>query len=310
MQFLLVRSHSDIPVHVPVLGIEIPGNRGDILARCTLGNIDPQHGGSAASGRCAAEEAALSGAVYPSNTLLVCTRIDLDAVAAMAIIAGLAPTALSSRLAAIGQADSFLAGSWPGPQPLPTPDAPWLTHGTPEDRRDLAGPNWICGLAARGSIPLADAVERIARWLQGEDLPLPHEALTQRIASIDRARHLQTCLNGRVVYHDAIEHGPVGASIAYCLAPVSVLRQRDPRGGFIRYTVAASDAGRFDFAGLVADLTALEVAAAGDVAPADLQSLAWGGNVQTGRIIGSPQGRDSLLTPAQVLECIERRLTF
>lgn len=387
MQFLIVRSASDIPDGRGVLGIEVPGNRPDLIERCTLGNIDPQHGGSEATGRCAVLEAfrRLSGKKLPDDIVFVTPRFDLDAAAAMAILAssGDARQRLEhlsfcwdrgtvsgpewQRLRLIDAADSFTCGAWPGLRPLPTVENPWFGHGGVSDLESLAAPNWVTGWASQGRITPAQAVRVIGYWLLYGDYAVEghwpmgpqghapadlltaedggpasvlymarHEALAARVKMIDEARVAIEAgtlrPDGGLVYIDAVDGPLIGAALAYCLAPVSVIRQRDPRNGHLRYTIASFDAGRFDQSALAAELTRRELDARiafsrshlaaqlqipeGDVFDGDLQAdvvsrwgasaaSAWGG---PGRMVGSPQTSDSLLTPVQVLGAVARHM--
>ena len=78
-----------------VLGIEVtePG----LAARCSLGNIDPQHAGGNASR--AAIEDAVSVELPPYGITLVTVRADVDSVGAMAVLSINAetPTILALR---------------------------------------------------------------------------------------------------------------------------------------------------------------------------------------------------------------------
>lgn len=378
MQFLFVRSPSDIPEGVQVLGIEIPGNRHDLLARCTVGNIDPQHGGSDATGDCAAKDAGFVMAADPAEgdtdlprrlalrraitdagdaMVMVTPRVDLDAVAAMAVIAynndihQMPDTAFwryKARIDAIDRADSFASGAWPGPRPLPTPEAPWPQVGGAGEVEALAAPNWICGWAtpAGGNrLTLDQAVAVVGHWLLYGDPnfltfnPGPdsfdiaaaesthghgaakllefarREATAARVAvteavhegrlpmrvytraimdagmvgySLPEWQHL-TGDGGLIVYTDASQSAlptDSSAGIAYCLAPVSVIRTREGR-----YSIAAFDDGRVDFGRLKTTMNELEPG--------------WGGPA---RMCSSPMGHASALTPEQIIETLGRYL--
>lgn len=316
--FLLVRSAEDIPTDVPVVGVEIPGNRSDLIPLLTR-NIDPQHGGSTNTGRCAAEEAyhlVAGGYRPPPNVAFVTTRIDFDAVATVAILSftdleAFGNADFAERLKALGDADSFrVSGPWPGPRPLPKRSDPFLVHGQPGDIASLAAPNQVCQWAAEGQITLDQAVNCIEWWLHyGPPTLRPvdwsaamladadllakaeHETLDHMrlgVIAVDKA----SVGYGGVVYHDAIQHGPMSASLGYCLGPISVVKMKDP-SGFLRFTISSYDEGRFDAKLLAERLTLLEdpVVGAGP-------RPKWGGG---SRIIGSPQGRSTLLNEDQVL---------
>lgn len=206
----LGRAGAIAAVYPPILGMEIPGNRPDLISRCTLGNIDPQHGGSEHTGRCAALEVAHQIGVEAftpdghtglerlmSATTLVTPRFDLDAAAGMALVQ-LAQQGefrcqdpaysgfhrvdwtpgLMDRLRLIDQADSFAFGEWPGPRPLPTAEELWAEQGGVGELEALAAVNWVTGWAAQGRLTLKEAVAVVGDWLvYGEDASLKDEPL-------------------------------------------------------------------------------------------------------------------------------------
>ena len=123
---------------VPTLGIEV--SVGADADKCSLGNIDPQHG----CGRNtpayvqqdgAAIEAAMHWPLPPDGAAIVTTRSDLDSIGAMAVLAMRAEehvfsAATIDRIAAVASADCFAGGKW-APRPLPTPVAPWWSSNSP-----------------------------------------------------------------------------------------------------------------------------------------------------------------------------------
>lgn len=328
----------------PFIGIEVPAGH-PLHSACVL-VVDPQHGGSADTGRCCALEAALgltgAGRAPIPAGIFVTPRLDLDAMAA-AVVLDLArrdPLALdeypydspgavlhqgvSGRLHALDRADRFAHGQWPGVRPLPSEGEIWDSTGGPADVESLAAITRLVGDAAAGKISIEQALSSVEQWLLTGDFPYSSayldqatEARRQAIAAADRL----TVQDG-IVWLDETVSGPVPPSIAYRLAPVSVVRRLDR--GSIRFSVAQYAEGHLDMATLKRQLSELEnhtqVVAVRDrlmveqglpapqyVFDADIEALwvrqfpagsSWGG---TATICGSPMGQSSLLTMDQVL---------
>lgn len=183
MKFIHSSQLKSIPADAQILGIEVPPSMPAVLERCNLGNIDPQHTDGRPVGACL--EMALQKRPLPEHCVLVTPRIDLDAVAAMAIakIDRDDPEALeeypydpgfvlkkdvAQRLHAISRADSFAYGKRPGPRPMPTIDAPWADKGAPNEVETLAAVSWVCGWATPAGgklLTLAQSVEVVGYWL-------------------------------------------------------------------------------------------------------------------------------------------------
>ncbi|MBI4057985.1 hypothetical protein HY405_01590 [Candidatus Microgenomates bacterium] len=394
MEFMIVRSASEIPSDKPILGFEVPGNRLDLINKCSLGNLDPQHGGTTGfvfdEPDCATCIAALDAVFCNStnyqNAVGICTCFDLDAAVSMVVVnlrsrgdLNRVSSETMRRLRLISEADSFVVGVWQGVRPLPTEDELWMCYGGVTDIETLAVPNHITGWAAQGRITLKEAVRMLEEWLlYGEgpkwssdldgvdywtfemalrilrdpNAPRFDKAsaigamfrLARKEAMKTRRQHLRKtqealssgrlCVSEGVVYVDATTGPFVPASLAYCMAPISVIRQNDPRSGYIRYSVASFDEGRFNQPSLAAELTLMELDARiaysrshvafllgisehfvfdGDL-QADVEyrwgdpcASSWGGPF---RMVGSPQNSDSLLTKEQVLDVVKKHINF
>lgn len=220
MRIVIARIPADIPGGVPTLGIEIPGNRSDLIARCSLGNIDPQHGGdtfgvtdqSAAyavlvaahldpfhgGGETPHERLRKTLLSIPDEIAYVVTRPDLDAFAAMAL-AGMfreiatpaTPRAMmTERVRAIDASDRFTAGVWPGPRPLPTPAAPWTQTGGCGEVEALAAVNRVCGwVTPQGGNRLTpeQAVMVVGHWLLHGD---PDPSIVSEMRDVAHSREV------------------------------------------------------------------------------------------------------------------------
>lgn len=189
-----------------ILGIEVTDAA--LAARCTLGNIDPQHGHSRspawdandAKGQAdkAACEVALGFPLPPASSTVVFQRVDLDAVCAAAVLelrassseadntvgnialgaavrdAGFHASdydALIKRIRAVAEADNFVVGKTPWqPYPLPTKENPWPQGASVDSRRELAAINRA---VMDRSVPLETKVEWVKTWLLTGKEPTP-----------------------------------------------------------------------------------------------------------------------------------------
>lgn len=182
----------------PVLGIEVTVTA--LAARCTLGNIDPQHSGSDSSQ--AACDVLLAWtpvgrknenldkaqnfvndhmASIGPDVVLATIRPDLDSVASMAIfklynygdpscpMGGTFRPDVCDRVARISSADRFSAGPW-RPTGLPTRENPWPNTGGTTATPELAALSAMCADHAE---TIERRVEMMAHWLLTGTIPGP-----------------------------------------------------------------------------------------------------------------------------------------
>jgi hypothetical protein len=261
-----------------VYGIEVTVPA--LAARCSLGNLDPQH----TDGRnVAACVEALTCQLPPAGATLVTVRPDADSVLAMAVLTlrmlGMEHEITDApgfdRIKDVGAADSAPAG-------------PWV--------RDYSPPavfGQVNAVAMNHREPIGVRVTTLTNWLTGNGPELPESAPTDHSAIDVR---LSNC--GR--YAVARADGPAGRgaiAAGYRLAPVVIaaneafsMRGEAPHR---KYTVARWNATHvpMDWDGMLAELQALEPG--------------WGGSTS---ICGSPQGAGSAFTVDQVTAVVERHL--
>lgn len=281
-----------------VLGIEVTVPA--LAARCTLGNIDPQH--SEGKADLTAIEIAADDCLPPQGAVLATVRPDLDSVGAMAIFE-MATTAefsinnaVRSRIDAIARADKFARGDWPGRQPLPTTENPWPTEGAADSTRSLAA---IAAAVADFKVPLDQRVEWMKEWLlAGEEPPKYREqAERERLdlvkALADGTINVSVAALGRIAVVESTHRS--ATSVGYSLAPVVVALNPSFRQGpgdpYKKFTICAFEAKFADIKSALAELATSEAG--------------WGGSPTIG---GSPQGVSSTLTVEQVTEVVTRRL--
>ena len=269
------------------LGIEV--TEPVLAARCGLGNIDPQHDGGDTGGP--AILACLEWRrLPPAGSWLVTIRPDLDALGGMALIAlrrsGVHLSAvLRRRVAEVARADGFEHGPWPGPRPLPRMTAERLT----ELGGGALGP--AAAVAADHAIPLECRVELVARWLDTGEMPRRYRQAAEARGRIlaaalaGGALRVSTTAQGRIAVVEGSADGAV--RIGYLRAPVVValnpefsFRHGPPHR---KFTVCQYRPGYVDLAAAARTLAGREPG--------------WGGSAT---IIGSPQGRSSELTIADV----------
>jgi hypothetical protein len=291
-----------------VLGIEvtIPA----LAARCTLGNIDPQHTDGNAS--LAAIEVALTAELPPDGATLATVRADMDAFGAMALmtihaehvgedqdVAVVEGTELPSwmtdgllqRVKLVAESDRFDRGGWPGVQPLPTRENLW-----PEGEvRYLAA---IGAAVMDFKVPVAERVAWMRHWLETGEEPNGYRARVEKeredtLAALESgATKTAVHADGRIA--SVVSSYRAAISIGYRMAPVVVAL--NPAFSFqgspaiAKFTICQFTAGYVDLKA-AAELAALETG--------------WGGSPT---IIGSPQGVGSTLTLEQVLEIVARHL--
>lgn len=192
-----------------VLGVEVTVPA--LADRCTLGNIDPQHGfhretydnggyvegcpSTFLPGETAIEFALrqpipkstgwVATMLPPDGATLVTVRADLDSVGAMAVLKirheaelkGLDYTTFSDvqrRIQAVADADKFARGNWPGPLPLPSQEIPWPREGnSAESSPELAA---MSAAVMDFKVPLTDRVSAMERWLLTGEEPEQYRA--------------------------------------------------------------------------------------------------------------------------------------
>lgn len=287
-----------------ILGIEvtIPA----LAARCTLGNIDPQHteGGGLIGNRlpgAAAIEVAISifgAALVPEGATLATVRADCDSIGAMALLDLRAegepfPYELAERIRLVVESDRFARGGWPGPKPLPTKENPWpeSKHGQP-----LAA---IAAAVSDFKVPIEDRVAAMEKWLLTGEEPEEYRkrAEAERLEMIEALEtgwiKVEAAADGRIAVVESTHRA--GTSVGYSLAPVVVALNPQFRfqGGepHRKFTIAQFEAGYMDLWKAAEELSGLE--------------SGWGGSPT---ILGSPQGMSSQLTLGEVVGVVTRHL--
>lgn len=278
------------------LGIEVTQAR--LAAACGLGNIDPQHGEGARCGAPAAVEVALTWPVPAAGAQLTTLRADLDALAAMAVLAlradgWEADDASHARIRRVATADRFDRGVWPGQRPLPV-CVDDLLHDEPDTEVAI-----MAACATDPKLALPDRVKMIADWLRIGVVSTEHASTLRsranRLAmSVTTGRtRVQPEAEGRIA--SVVSTEPGALRLGYRLAPVVVAL--NPEFGFSggtagrKYTIARWSAADLDLTTALAELLAIEPG--------------WGG--QAG-IIGSPQGHPSRLPPEKVVATVSAML--
>lgn len=296
-----VKGRNDEVLGVRTLGIEV--TIPEFVARCGLGNIDPQHTGSDAT-RAAIEEC-LTVALPPEDAILVTVRPDLDAIGGMAVLTirakglKLSSEALD-RVRLIVEADKFAHGEWSGPRPLPAKEE-WDI----DDYASASADDLHSKLAAIGGaivdykLPVAERVALEEKWILTGEEPAEYRRKyneeRKQIADAIAAGKIQvsTAADGKIAV--VVSEYRAGTSIGYCLAPVVVLLNPVFRfeGGepHRKFTVCQFKEGYVDLRAMVVELNEREPG--------------WGGSPT---IIGSPQGSGSELDMTEVLSIVERHL--
>lgn len=284
-----------------VLGIEVTVP--ELAAKCTLGNIDPQHSGGN-TGLAAIEVAfkERENKTLPDGATLVTVRPDLDSVGAMALFSlsaqGRTNECSEERVLQVAVADKFARGGWPGPKSLPTRGNPWTEESaTAELSRPLAA---IAAAVSDFKIPLDERVATMERWLTTGKEPQQYrtqvekERLDTIVALETGAITVMTVVEGRVAVVESTHRA--GTTIGYSQAPVVVALNPEFRvqGGepHRKFTVCQFQTGFVNLGAALAELRQLEEG--------------WGGSPT---IIGSPQGVGSTLTTEQVVEIVSRHLS-
>ena len=265
------------------LGIELTVP--ELLLRCGLGNIDPQHGGGigvGAAGAGAAIEACLTVTPPPVGSTLVTVRPDLDAFGAMALLAlrraGHEPRPdMRARIDRIARADRFDHGPWPGPRPLPRTAGDFAA--TMNQNTALVA---VTGAMFDRELRVRERVGLAADWMvTGADPPGYRERWTAHARVLldglaSGAVTVEARAGGRIAL--VTSRLPGSLRLGYCRAPVVVAcdpgtPDADPPAPR-RVVVAQYAPGHVELSG-VRDVLAR-------------QEPGWGGS---STLLGSPQGR-------------------
>ncbi len=280
-----------------VLGVEvtIPA----YSEKCTLGNIDPQH--SDGNVDLSAIEVAMTLEVPPSEASMVTVRADLDALGAMALIkyrasGGEITPEMTARIQEIASTDKFARGGWPGKTDLPSKENLWPASGSASEAESLAG---IAARVMDFKASLADRVKSMEEYLTLGAEPAGYREKVEAeraemVAALEKgAIKIEVVADGNIAYVESSHRA--GTSLGYSQAPVVVAFnptfKQGPGEAYKKYTVC-------QYEGRWADL----VAAKNELAQLE---EGWGGSPT---IIGSPQGRDSVLTKDKVIEIVKKHL--
>lgn len=319
----------------PVMGIEvtIPA----LAARCTLGNIDPQHLGTRYPDRgqlftaptinLSAIDIAADISRLPSAITLATIRPDVDAVGGMAIISinstmtDWPDPSWIDRAALISAADRFAQGPWQ-PATVPTRDNPWPTGaGGTTATPELAALSAMC---EDRNATLDRRVEMMSDWLLTGILPGARSS--EDDDSYGYTLYELEVYRDRTALIAAIEGGTIKVTshrqfavaesrhraalqIGYSVAPLVVAYNpefRWPSGDITsKFTIARwpgeSDVSGMDWPGLIRALNVSEDQAYNlDESPLGHPGK-WGGSSS---IVGSPQGMASRLSLDQVVNIV------
>ena len=278
----------------PCFGIEV--TEAELAARCTLGNLDPQHSGGKPD--VAAIEAALEAPLPPFGSTLVTLRPDADAYGAMGVLTLRARNhSLSSearlRIDLVGSADRFNRGTWPGRQPL-------FSSGEP-GQEPCAGSlalQRISALIADRRTQIGDGVRAVMNWIELGHLQVPVQAAIAGGSEELRRR----VADGEVKIYEAlplriavVEGAWPALTLGYRLAPivVAVNPSFGVGGGptYRKITIAQYEPRWVNLSKVLSDLTVKE--------------SGWGGSKT---IIGSPQGIDCRSSLQECIDAVVRHL--
>ena len=242
-----------------------------LAARCSHGNLDPQHTDGLNVSAC---KAALTGPLPATGTTLVTNRADADALLAMAVLYCRANgrSINTSIINIIDGADC-------------TPNGPWIKNYTPHPL--FAAMNWHC---MNHSIPVDERVMRLVDILSGYGTELPSPP------PVDYSGLTVETRDGFVIVHAVGSAGRGANGLGYKHAPIVVTTNPDfvLNGGqpHLKYGVARWNAQHpMDWDGMLAALRAIEPG--------------WGGSRS---ICGSTQGEASTMTLDQVVTIVTEHL--
>lgn len=277
-----------------VLGIEVTVPA--LAARCTLGNIDPQHTGGDVGQ--AAIEAACTCPFPADEAVLATVRADLDSVGAMAVLAlrreiGDA-VATSYRIKQIADFDKSATGPWQ-PATLPASANAWPRWENGLER----GLGALSAMVFDHKLPFSERVAIMKEWLMTGPDAIPVRYAEQSDA--DRA-DLIRALESNEIHREVrdgiavVETGHKAATtVGYSLAPVMVALNPEFRFGggepHRKFTICAWSAQHADIKSALVELAEFEPG--------------WGGSPTIG---GSPQGVSSALTIDQVVGVVAKHL--
>ncbi len=284
-------------VAIPVLGIEVTVLT--LAARCSLGNIDPQHDGS--NSGLAAIEVALTCSLPPEGATIVTVRPDADAFGAMAILAMRVDGRFGAlcedqnlqyefdgRVSAIAVADKARTDVW-APRDISVIAVEKAAKAAP-----LAA---IVAAVADFKLSATERVAMVESWLLTGEEPAGYR--DKYVANqLDAARALESGA-ATVKVEDGIavvmSTHRAATTVGYAHAPVVVAVNSEFRGNdgklppHTKYTVCQyNGTGYADLAAALAGLQALEPG--------------WGGSPT---MIGSTQGTSSPLSLEQVVSVVK-----
>jgi hypothetical protein len=261
---------------------------------CTLGNIDPQH--TDGNINKAAIDEALIFPLPEKEVMFVTVRPDMDAFGAMAILSlrqkgcEFTPEILA-RVKVISDSDTFKKGSWQA-RDLPTLGNTDLDI----ENNPLAA---IAAEVADFKKPLADRIKSVERWLEtGEENEVYRTQINQ--GKIDGIKALESgeikvtsVSDGKVA---VVESGHrSGVDMGYCVAPTVIAT--NPKFSFngsepvVKHTICQYELGHVDLVSVLKELNEIEPG--------------WGGSPA---IIGSPQGKSSMITSEKLVEIVTKLL--
>lgn len=279
-------------ISLPVLGIEVTVPA--LAARCSLGNIDPQHDGSGSG--LAAIEAAFGAPQPPDGATLVTVRPDLDAFGAMALFVIRTECreevpGLLDRIEQIATSDKARTDVWPGPRDLRV--------ATVEEEAKAAPLAAVAAAVADFKVAPAYRVAIVQKWLLTGEEPAGYRD-RYVAAQLEAARAYESGA-ATVVVEDGIavvtSTHRAATAVGYAHAPVVVAVNPEFRGNdgklppHTKFTVCQYGAGYVDLVAALAELRALEPG--------------WGGSPS---VIGSTQGESSPLSLEQVVEVAKAHL--
>lgn len=264
------------------------------FARLLDVNFDPQHSGERANVSAAQLVFEQAGSVKKEKIAFFTTRIDLDALAGMAIFAaqetGSADSILVERVAEVNISDVAASTDW---KAMP------LTEDLEIVASDAA---IINAFLMDRDVSLEEKVRVTGEWLKGASLSELLDAKYQAQVIKLREDNRRALADGSIKIR--LENGVAvgtsallgGTGIAYKLSPVIVLfNPCDPRTKVAKWTIAQFSAGYID---MPAVFTALN--------EADQCEGTWGGSATIG---GSPQGEVSSLTEEKIVGIVLANLT-
>lgn len=284
-----------------VLGIEVTVQA--LAARCSLGNIDPQH--TDGNVNLAAIEVVNLITVPHGETVMVTVRADLDSVGAMALLVirdreHQLTDAQYARVKQVAEADRFARSGWPGPRPLPSSDNSWPEEGaSAELSRPLAA---IAAAVSDFRTPLADRVAKMEQWILTGAEPESYRIQVEK----ERVDMVQALESGAIKIVRIEEGGlsliavvesthRAATMVGYALAPVVIALNPVFRFGsgdpHRKFTVCQFTPDFMNLRGAFDELSQLEPG--------------WGGSPTIG---GSPQGVNSTLSVEQVTRIVRYHL--